>query len=379
MAEEIERRFLVKAENQDKIPFWQLPPRTILDIYQGYFDIPFEMISLRIRITNNKDGVLTLKRGRGMLREEINSPIASNETAWLLFESSSFQLFKRRYVIDGWEIDKFKADLKGIVIAEKEFKSLEEAEKKLILPPWLEGAIEVTNNLTNLHLARISTVLYGRPIPEVISVLGAYASAKIPKIVITGPPASGKSGIIKELTGQMPDVQFVPETASIVLSQLNINPGTAAVSQRQFQQTIYKVQNVFEATSAQFAIGSGKKAVVFDRGTVDGAAYLLGTIQEFEKLNRVKIQYEYEKYDMVIFLDLPSKEIYEKCRYNNPARSEDYDKAAFLRDELHNVWVAHPNLVFVESNDNWQTKVDQAAAAIKSLIEKSTKCWGLQG
>src|SRR3989344_5303364 len=308
MPKEIERRFLVRslAKNIPK-------PTREIKIEQGYFEMADITQSLRVRISDGEKAVLTMKTGKGFIREEVECPIDLS-FAKLLMASCHHKLDKERWLIEGWEIDLYEPPLEGVIIAEKEMATPDE---KLFLPSWLKGITEVTETLTNHHLARLASDLRGTnafPIPY----LSSQIFNTIPKIVLTGGPCSGKSTVIEKIKKERPDIHCVPEMATILISQFKNLPGKDKVSGRRFQRAVYRAQRILEATSTQFAISEGKKAIIFDRGSLDGAAYTEGGLDEFEKELKISRQDEYGQYDQVICLAVPIKKVYEENKDNNP-------------------------------------------------------------
>lgn len=364
MVYEIERRFLVSS----------LDPKAELgraiSIVQGYFEIPFPEHSLRVRIMDGKEAVVTQKLGSGIKRREIEHPIAL-DTANLLLESCVHIIEKDRYFCQDWSVDFFHHPLKGLILAEKEINS---ASEKVCLPEWIKEAKEVTDSLSNLHLARLATDLKGTS-AEPLDLVYQMLSGKIPKIVLTGGPCSGKSSIMESLKSAMGScIHCVPETAAIVISQVGIRPvpGDPLAVQR-FNRTIYRIQKIFEATSAEYAILQGKQALVLDRGSVDNAAYMSGGLEEMENIYKTSRQSEYAQYDLVVCLEVPPPDIYEKMKSNNPARSEDYEQARRLGDRIKEVWRDHPNFYIISDKLGWKEKEKAALKAIAGFISNKNK------
>ncbi len=355
---EDERRFVVKAVDPDI----QRSPRK--EIVQGYFETP-PSYSLRVRITDDREAELTKKTGHGVSRKEHNQP-TDLETARFLLDSLTDVIVKTRYLRDGWEIDYFHGPLAGLVLAEFE---MPDPDYKVVLPPWIGDAVEVTNSLTNRHLARLARDLADskadRPIRELLP-------KRIPRIVLTGGPCSGKSTIMallqKEFGGR---IHCVPEVASIVIAQVGVKPPVGdEIGMRKFQRTIYRVQRGFETISDLQAVRDGKQALLLDRGTVDGAAYMEGGLAELEKVCRTERAHEYSQYDLVICLETPPKKVYKASCRNNPARGETYEQAAALGKAIRKVWKGHPGMLFVENGKSWAKKAAAVRAAICSFLDK---------
>ena len=137
---EIERKFLVKSEEFKAISFAKN------EISQGYLNSNPER-TVRVRIKGNQ-GYLTIKgKGNetGMSRLEWEMGIPVDEARLLLNLCESGVISKVRYEVKFgnhvYEIDEFFGENQGLVIAEIELQSEDEAFEK---PDWLGK--EVTNN-----------------------------------------------------------------------------------------------------------------------------------------------------------------------------------------------------------------------------------------
>ena len=137
---EIERKFLVKSEEFKAISFAKN------EISQGYLNSNPER-TVRVRIKGNQ-GYLTIKgKGNetGMSRLEWEKEIPVDEARLLLNLCESGIISKTRYEVKFgnhvYEIDEFFGENQGLVIAEIELQSEDEAFEK---PDWLGK--EVTNN-----------------------------------------------------------------------------------------------------------------------------------------------------------------------------------------------------------------------------------------
>jgi adenylate cyclase len=137
---EIERKFLVKSEEFKAISFAKN------EISQGYLNSNPER-TVRVRIKGNQ-GYLTIKgKGNetGMSRLEWEVEIPVEEAKMLLNLCESGVISKMRYEVKFgnhvYEVDEFFGENEGLVLAEIELKTEEEAFEK---PDWLGE--EVTNN-----------------------------------------------------------------------------------------------------------------------------------------------------------------------------------------------------------------------------------------
>jgi adenylate cyclase len=128
---EIERKFLVAAIPDNPGPGTR--------IVQGYLPLTSEETELRIRRKGDKT-VLTVKRGRGLDRGEVEVAISAEafEALWPLTEGCRIE--KTRYELPHGdatiELDEFGGELQGLLVAEVEFDS-RQASELFQEPEWL--------------------------------------------------------------------------------------------------------------------------------------------------------------------------------------------------------------------------------------------------
>ncbi|MFN8217723.1 MAG: CHAD domain-containing protein [Solirubrobacterales bacterium] len=148
--QEIERKFLLARP-----PSW-LERRESRQIEQGYLAIA-EDAEVRLRRIGG-ERLLTVKRGAGETREEVEVglEVEAFERLWEL--TASRRLLKRRYAVpleDGHraEVDVYEGELAGLIVAEVEFGS--EAEADGFRPPaWLGAELTGERRYANQELAR---------------------------------------------------------------------------------------------------------------------------------------------------------------------------------------------------------------------------------
>ncbi|WP_417463358.1 CYTH domain-containing protein [Kordiimonas sp.] len=141
---EIERKFLVDKARLKL-------PRKFKSIEQGYL-MRAEGRSLRVRKVEGSY-ILTLKIGKGARRVEIERPLSKAEGAALLMQSLDPLIIKKRYAVKHgghvWDVDVFKGENKGLVLAEVELDDEDEAFER---PDW------VTREVTGDRLFQNSTL-----------------------------------------------------------------------------------------------------------------------------------------------------------------------------------------------------------------------------
>lgn len=343
---EIERRFVVKSVDSD--------------VFQGpcvYIDQGYIEKNLRVRVQSDEvfpRCTLTLKTGKGLVRQELTEKL-DHRVATMLLDSTKYRLQKMRYFLDDWELDVYENKLKGLIIAERECKTEDEAHA-LVLPTWLKDSVEVTDTLTNRQLAKmayfIDDVAVSSSLP--LSLAQNVLTPGVPRIVLTGAPCSGKSTALARLKTEDSTLHCVPETATIILGQIQVTP---AIGTPLFQHTIRRVQKSFEDAAAQQALKNQRRAVILDRGTLDSAAFM-GGVENYETMMRTERVVEYERYTAVIMLGLPNKEVFELEKTNNSVRRETYEEAREVEASLYKIWSRHPRFSYVGDYPTWEEKFE---------------------
>lgn len=367
---EHERRYLVLE--MDPSVLGGLEPDDVL--VQGYFLTPSDRsVSIRVSETRNIAWIRP-KFGQGISREDalerqIDVPLAR----LLLVTSCPDRLQKRRYRIPvqgkpyrHWDVDAYAGALSGLVVVERELESTDEPVEK---PAWVRTWIEVTDVITNQHLARMATELHQiectRPVHEYV-----LETLPVPAVVLAGGPCSGKSKALGMLHGLFPDIHTVPEVATILIGQVGVHPPIHdRLANRRFQKTVYHLQRAFEEESSGHARRTGKQLLVTDRGTLEGAAYMNGGIPEFLSLNGTTAERECSRYLAVVFLETPSRSVYEAKRGNNGTRSEDYGVAMALSERISAAWSAHPRFIRIPAMGAFDEKLARIADALRLVRE----------
>ena len=149
MGIEIERRFLVQSES------WKSLAILSEDIIQGYLNSHPENLAVRVRISNNKEGFLTIKSSiNGLINKEFDYRIPI-EDAYELLELSKYKLSKTRYQLQinnkDWIVDSFKNLNSPLVLAEIE---LDSPSEKTLIPSWCGREITGMKSLSNAFLAK---------------------------------------------------------------------------------------------------------------------------------------------------------------------------------------------------------------------------------
>jgi adenylate cyclase len=144
---EIERKFLIKTE------LWQ-PSTKGVEIKQGYLSVDPERV-VRVRGADEK-AFLTIKgKSEGIVRTELEYEIPKNEAEVLMKMCLDFPIEKTRFKEKigelVWEIDVFKGENKGLIVAEVE---LEDEHQNIELPDWIGEEVSSDSRYYNAWLSK---------------------------------------------------------------------------------------------------------------------------------------------------------------------------------------------------------------------------------
>jgi len=122
-------------------------------IRQGYLG-KIDKASVRIRVQGDKANINVKSATLGMSRAEYEYEIPLNEAQEMLDQlCATPQVDKTRYIVEKgkhtWEIDEFYGDNEGLVVAEVELGSEDEAYEK---PQWLGAEVTEDPRYYNVNL-----------------------------------------------------------------------------------------------------------------------------------------------------------------------------------------------------------------------------------
>ena len=155
MGIEIERKFLVTGDG------WRGAAHKVVPMAQGYLndlatvDSGAMRTSVRVRIAGDQAFLNLKSRKLGHTRQEFDYPIPVEDARALLALCVGGVIGKRRHLVlhEGheWEVDEFLGDNAGLVVAEIELDSADEAFAR---PRWL--GVEATHAPRYYNLALAS-------------------------------------------------------------------------------------------------------------------------------------------------------------------------------------------------------------------------------
>lgn len=206
-------------------------------------------------------------------------------------------------------------------------------------------------------------------------VLNKVQGKRIFTIALTGGPCAGKSSCladIEETFTQKGYVVFiVPETATELIVS-GYCPTMACTTNYEFQKFLLKKQLLKEQLYMEIAqnITADKVIIIFDRGCIDGKAYI--DHKEFCSILAALGTNETERsdfYDAAIHLVTAAdgaEEAYSLS--NNQARTETPEEARALDRKCIAAWTGHRHLRIIDNSTDFKTKKRRVIQEICRVI-----------
>lgn len=151
MGMEIERKFLITdlPENLSQYPF--------RNIEQAYLNFK-PAIRIRHEQSSDREKYELTYKGSGLLsHSEYNLPLDASSYAHLLEKHDGMIIRKRRYMLPYGnytiELDLFDGDFSGLILAEVEFPSVEEANA-FVTPSWFREDVTMSGIYSNARMAQ---------------------------------------------------------------------------------------------------------------------------------------------------------------------------------------------------------------------------------
>lgn len=147
MGIEIERKFLLNDDS------WREQVIESTRISQGYLTQNEGKSSVRVRLSGNKANINIKSRELAISRQEYEYPVPVEDARMMLDTLCVGVIDKIRHHVDfqghTWEIDEFKGENKGLIVAEIE---LDSEESDFPHPDWLSDEVSHDPRYYNVNL-----------------------------------------------------------------------------------------------------------------------------------------------------------------------------------------------------------------------------------
>lgn len=194
------------------------------------------------------------------------------------------------------------------------------------------------------------------------------------RIVLAGGPASGKTDVFRILSQDFPELQAVPEGASLLINsfglKLDFSPPLGPKLKEEFWYACWRIQELAERLGDAQARVLGKHGVLLDRALVDHAAYLKNGKADFFIETGLDFEEVFVRYNFVIFLGGPeSLDQFRQATNSEIVRLEDsFAENQELSRRTLSVWRQHPSFHFVPYSDIFLDKLDRARRLIRENL-----------
>lgn len=186
------------------------------------------------------------------------------------------------------------------------------------------------------------------------------------RIVVTGGPGGGKTTAVDLFRREIGDaVVVVPEAATLLFSG-GFPRSDDPAARRAAQRAIFHVQRNLE--DAQAALYPGR-ALLCDRGTLDGFVYWPDGKDGFHRELGTNEAEELARYDAVIFFETAAAgDLFVEGP--NPIRTESRTEAVELDRALRSVWERHPQFHLVPHDASFLRKLERGLAMLGEVLRE---------
>jgi len=141
---------------------------------------------------------------------------------------------------------------------------------------------------------------------------------------------------------------------------------------RGFQCALVAIQAGVEEGLERALVGTGKRAIVCHRGTLDPCAFWMSfghSRESFFEMTGTTLEEHYRRYDLVVHMESAAVRVPEAyVRYPAAHRPEDVAQAALLDGLLGELWGGHPRYVKIEGMRDFEEKMGRAMRVIREFV-----------
>jgi len=226
-----------------------------------------------------------------------------------------------------------------------------------VIACWISNFVVTSSTLSKLkhdrpfayrHQAKYAPALTGKAAGSMLR------SGMIPRIVITGAPASGKTEVFNRMKKDPAFSNFVffDELARLLLSE---NPEYRK-SWSGFHIEIYHLQVAREKQV-------GERPFITDRGTIDAFAFHPQTMEDVS----TTLEEEYQRYSAAVQLG-SSANLGNKFYECNGIRNESISKALAIEEAITELWRRHPGYHFIKAETDFEKKYHACLQVLLSIV-----------
>ncbi|KAL7346173.1 AAA domain-containing protein [Encephalitozoon intestinalis] len=199
------------------------------------------------------------------------------------------------------------------------------------------------------------------------------------RVCLTGGPCGGKTTLQISVADMFENMGWhvfrSPEAATILLGGgINLIKRTP-LQQKIFQTGVLKVtlqiEDAYNNLARDIAENGGNAVVIYDRGTMDGSAYVTKNDWEeiCQEVGMSEVELRDARYDCVIHL-VSAADGAEKHygNGNNITRLEGLKEARLLDKNTSNAWIGHPYLEIIDNSTDFEGKKKRAMETILKHI-----------
>jgi predicted ATPase len=186
------------------------------------------------------------------------------------------------------------------------------------------------------------------------------------RIALTGGPGGGKTTAADLLRRELGTrVVVVPEAATILFGG-GFPRSQRWEANRAAQSAIYHVQRNLEDIQSTIY---PERALLCDRGTVDGAAYWYDGQDAFFDTVGTSLDAELARYDAVVFFETAAVAGLS-IEGGNPVRNESLSQAVELDARLRTLWSRHPRFTLIPHSTSFLEKIVGALGVLQRLVNE---------
>ena len=204
------------------------------------------------------------------------------------------------------------------------------------------------------------------------------AMGSIHRIVVTGGPLGSKSTVLKHVENIYKDrSRVMGEVVTMLMGAGYPQPGRDVEFTEEWleymNRAIIPTQANMENGHLHAAVVNRMRAVFFDRGILDCAAYVPGGKETLEDQYGLDLEEVYKRYTMVIHMQslaCISPARYDALKHTNPSRYDTAAQAIERDAALIEAWSDHPNWHFLSAEGGSEAVLQRVIDLISPIMDR---------